>query len=132
MSTAKQIQANRRNAKKSRGPVTPAGKATVSQNSVRHGLVGQFRVLPFESQAEYDRFLNQLIEDEKPVGLVEVELVKRIAEHTWLAKRALRFQERMFIVHEQTPEHKAANGYEVSVRVDIDVYMRYHTTHDRA
>jgi hypothetical protein len=88
MPTAKQIQANRRNAQKSTGPTSRAGRATVSQNSVRHGLAGSFRVLPCESQDMYDQFLNQLIEDEKPVGLAEVELVKKMAEHTWLAKRA--------------------------------------------
>jgi hypothetical protein len=132
MPTAKQIQANRRNAQKSTGPTSPAGRATVSQNAVRHGLAGSFRVLPCESQEMYDRFLNQLIEDEKPVGLAEVELVKKMAEHTWLAKRALRFQERMFVVSEQTPEHKAADGFEVGIRPELERFIRYHTTHDRA
>ena len=28
----------------------------MAQNAVRHGLAGQFRVLPFESQEEFDRF----------------------------------------------------------------------------
>ena len=85
MSTAKQRAANRRNAQKSTGPVTPAGRATVSENAVRHGLAGQFRVLDYESQKDFDRFLHQLLEDEKPVGLAEVELVQKMAEHTWLA-----------------------------------------------
>ena len=133
MSTAQQIKANRRNAKKSRGPVTPAGKATVSQNAVRHGLAGQFRVLSFESQQEYDEFLNQFIADEKPVGLAETELVRKMAEHTWLARRALRLQDTMMMVHEQTPERKAAGEIEVSVQKQgLEMYMRYHTTHDRA
>jgi hypothetical protein len=133
MPTSKrQLAANRRNAKKSRGPVTPAGKATVSENAVRHGLAGRFRVLPCESQEMFDQFLNQLIEDEKPVGLAEVELVKKMAEHTWLAKRALRFQERMFVVSEQTPEQKAADEFEVGFRPELERFLRYHTAHDRA
>jgi hypothetical protein len=38
MATAKQIEANRRNAKRSTGPRTPAGKVTSCRNALRHGL----------------------------------------------------------------------------------------------
>src|SRR5689334_7500861 len=38
MASEKQIEANRRNAQLSTGPVTVEGKATVSRNAVKHGL----------------------------------------------------------------------------------------------
>ena len=38
MATDKQIFANRRNAKKSTGPRTKAGKARVGKNAIKHGL----------------------------------------------------------------------------------------------
>lgn len=38
MATQQQIDANRRNAEKSTGPVTPAGREAVRHNAVRHGL----------------------------------------------------------------------------------------------
>ena len=38
MTTQKLIEANRRNALKSTGPITPSGRAAVSQNAIKHGL----------------------------------------------------------------------------------------------
>ena len=38
MSSEKQIEANRRNAQKSKGPRTTAGKARASRNSRKHAL----------------------------------------------------------------------------------------------
>ncbi|MCC8971767.1 hypothetical protein [Bradyrhizobium brasilense] len=38
MTSTRQIEANRRNAERSTGPKTARGKATSSQNALRHGL----------------------------------------------------------------------------------------------
>ncbi|MGH9655624.1 MAG: hypothetical protein ACRD6B_19435, partial [Bryobacteraceae bacterium] len=110
MATAKQIAANRRNSKKSCGPpkasnVSAETKAIVAQNGTKHGLCAKFRVLKeVEKQEEYDAFLNQLMEDEQPVGQAEIELVVKMAEHTWVAKRALRAQNHCFSLQPKTPE----------------------------
>ena len=71
------------------------------------------------------------MEDEKPVGLTEIDLVRKMAQHTWLANRALQFQEKMIMVS-QTPEEKRADEAKIEVRKDLDVHIRYHTAHDRA
>ncbi len=128
----RKLAANRANAQKSTGPTSQAGKTKVAQNRTVHGLAGQFQVLECESQDEFDRFLNALIADEKPVGLAEIELVKKMAEHSWLAKRALRLQDKMFVMSERTPEHIANDTCEISLRRELDIYVRYHTAHDRA
>ena len=47
MSSAKQIEANRRNAQKSTGPRTAAGKARASRNSRKHALCTISRTNPF-------------------------------------------------------------------------------------
>jgi len=128
----RKLAANLANAQKSTGAKTEAGKAAVSQNAVKHGLCGKFQVKPFEKQEEYDEFLAQLMKDEKPVGDTEIDLVRKMAQHTWLSNRALQFQEQMIMVRDQTPEEKRAGAFDISVRKDLDVHLRYHTAHDRA
>jgi hypothetical protein len=52
MATQAQIDANRRNAKKSTGPKTPPGKAASGQNATTHGLSGGAALVPPEHEAE--------------------------------------------------------------------------------
>jgi hypothetical protein len=72
---ARQIAANHANAPKSTRAVTREGKATVAQNSRKHGLTGRFTVTPGENQEAFDNLFEQFVRDEKPVGSVELELV---------------------------------------------------------
>src|SRR5579875_794986 len=134
MATPKQIAANRRNAQKSTGPKSVETKAKVSQNPTKHGLCAKFRVLEeVEKQENFDAFLNQLMEDEQPVGQAEIELVVKMAEHTWLSKRALRLQNNCFSLEPKTPDQ--AKNRETPVAVELtylEHYMRYHAAHDRA
>ena len=66
-----QLIANRRNALKSTGPRTSRGKATVSQNPVKHGLTAQpvlssskgQDVISSESQAEFDLYRQQSLQE---------------------------------------------------------------------
>lgn len=131
MATAKQIAANRANAKKSTGPRTQAGREKVSQNRLTHGLLGQFRVLEGEDQQKYDQLLDQLIAEQKPVGLLETELVKKMSEHLWLSQRARRCQEGCFIV-ERTPEQMPGHLMEIGVLADLERFTAYQARHDHA
>ena len=53
MASKKQIEANRRNAKKSTGPKTEEGKAKSSLNSLKHGLTSQRVWLDEEEEQEF-------------------------------------------------------------------------------
>jgi hypothetical protein len=52
------VAANRRNAARSRGPTSDAGKAEARRNALKHGLAGRGTVLPEEMQRKYQTRLD--------------------------------------------------------------------------
>jgi hypothetical protein len=124
-------EANRANAQKSSGPKSEEGKAAVSKNSRKHGLTGMFEVLEGEDQEMFDGLLDRLMEEEKPACLAEVELVKKMAEHTWCAERASRLQEGCFMITRTDEQRKNLQG-EVVIHPQLERFLRYQAHHDRA
>ncbi len=92
MSTEAQTLANRRNAQKSTGPRTSEGKAAVSQNAVKHGLLARQDVISSESQADFDLYREQLLAELTPVSPMESMLAERIVTLSWRLKRVCRIQ----------------------------------------
>jgi hypothetical protein len=92
MSTDSQLLANRLNALKSTGPRTIEGKAVASQNSVKHGLSAEQDVISSESEADFDQYRQQLLDELSPVSPMESILAERIVTLSWRLKRAGRFQ----------------------------------------
>jgi hypothetical protein len=56
MTSYRQIEANRRNALKSTGPKTDAGKQVSRCNAVRHGLTAETVLSAFEDAEDYKAF----------------------------------------------------------------------------
>lgn len=83
MTTPRQIEANRANARHSTGPATPGGQARSAFNGLRHGLFAREVVLPGEDRAAYDNFVRKLNADLRPRGVVEKELLNRAAALWW-------------------------------------------------
>jgi hypothetical protein len=77
--SARQLEANRRNALKSTGPRTPEGKLRASRNAVTHGLTARHEVLSIEDRAEYEALRAALISEHQPVGVQELLLVTQVA-----------------------------------------------------
>lgn len=77
----------RANGAKSRGPVTPQGRATSSRNSLRHGFSAQSVVLPTESLEDFHSLLASYVQQFDPQGGVEMELVQAMAAARWRLRR---------------------------------------------
>ena len=90
------IRANRRNAQKSTGPTTDAGKAAVSRNAMKHGLLARDVVCAVESSRLYADFAAGIYADLAPVGPVEEQLVDRIVTCTWRLQRMVLTEGSMF------------------------------------
>ena len=56
MTSARQIQANRRNALKSTGPSSEEGKQESRRNAVRHGLTAETVIGALEDAEDYKAF----------------------------------------------------------------------------
>ena len=76
MTSAAQLEANRRNAQQSTGPRTSTGKARSAQNAVKHGFTGRLlvglRSGPFADNAdELEEFIRAVLEELAPVTAQE-------------------------------------------------------------
>lgn len=74
-------------ASRSTGPKTPAGKAVVARNGLRHGLTAK-KVLLKGEEAEFTELVERLTSELEPVGVVEEQLVVRVAHCFLRCQRA--------------------------------------------
>lgn len=94
MTTQKQQVANRKNAKKSTGPRTDAGKQTVALNGVTHGATAQTLILPGEAVDDFKALLTAIVEEyhiTTPTGYL---LARKLAVAAWKTLRLERYEQR--------------------------------------
>ena len=88
MATEQQIEANRRNAKKSTGPRTPEGKAVVSQNAFKTGIDAQTAVVrATENPADLDALIAEFYHRFQPANIEQRCLVDALIRYEWLTRR---------------------------------------------
>jgi hypothetical protein len=87
MSSFRQIEANRRNAHLSTGPVTEEGKRKSRQNALRHGLTAETVIDALEDAEDYAAFEMAVTAGYDAQSAVERELVLRLASLLAAASR---------------------------------------------
>src|SRR3954469_8342794 len=96
MTSFKQIEANRRNARRSTGPATQEGKLRSRRNAVRHGLTAETVIGALEDAEDYTAFEAAVITDFDAQSAVERELVLRLASLLWRIRRATTIETGLF------------------------------------
>ena len=96
MTSFRQIEANRRNARLSTGPVTEEGKRKSRQNALRHGLTAETVIDALEDAEDYAAFEMAVTADYDAQSVVERELVLRLASLLWRLRRATSIESGLF------------------------------------
>lgn len=107
MATERQTAANRRNAQKSTGPTSEAGKAASSTNGTTHGFAARRFVLSIEERPEFDQLRDSLLDEHQPAGPTELFQIDQMAEAMWRLRR-LRATESAYLDNEM--ERHASNA----------------------
>jgi hypothetical protein len=92
MSSTSQINANRENAQKSTGPVTPTGLDRSSKNATKHGLTGQTLVISLEEREAYNAHVQSYLDHHKPATRRHIQLVQQLADSHWSVHQAFVLQ----------------------------------------
>ncbi|MGD1073526.1 MAG: hypothetical protein ABSB15_25725 [Bryobacteraceae bacterium] len=144
MRSEKQTNASRTNGKKSRGPISPAGKRISARNAERHGLLSQSIVMEGEDKERFHALLARLVSEHLPQTDSELELVETMAVAKWRQKRVwdmetarmsheIRTQARDPELAAHTPVVRAALAFEsvVDRSRSLSVLSRYEVRFDR-
>ncbi len=92
MATQKQIEANRRNARRSTGPRTAEGKSISKLNALRTGICAETEVLPDEDPAELAALAAEYDDFYKPSSPAERCCVAALVSADWLLRRFRRIE----------------------------------------
>ena len=107
MTSYRQIEANRRNALRSTGPRTEAGKLQSRRNAVRHGLTAETVIGSLEDAEDYSAFEAAIIADYDAQSAVERELVLRLASILWRLRRATTMETGLFEIQAERLSHNS-------------------------
>jgi hypothetical protein len=89
MASLKQIEANRRNAEKSTGPSTPAGKTPSSMNALKTGLYAKSLIIKGEKLENLETLIREYYAQYHPDNPDFRDLVDELIAAVWQVRRLL-------------------------------------------
>ena len=102
MISERQQDANRRNAAKSHGPITPEGRAAVRHNALKHGFTAAEIILPtVEEQIDFQQFRLAFEQEYKPVGPTEEVLIEDMVTARWRLNRIRKMEPGFFALRRE-------------------------------
>jgi hypothetical protein len=102
MISERQQEANRRNAAKSHGPITPEGRAAVRHNALKHGLTAADIILPtVEEKIDFEQFRAAFEEECQPIGPIEQVLVEDLVAARWRLNRIRKMEPGFFALRRE-------------------------------
>ena len=123
--SAKKVAANAKNAQKSTGPRTEAGKAKAAMNTYRHGFFAK-HLFPTTQQAAEDKedylaVANGIHEHYQPVGYLENFWVEKIATEALRAARLIAHEQKVLSWTTPFEERSVSNllRYQASINRDM-------------
>src|SRR5579864_6559801 len=118
---------NKSNAQKSTGPRTAAGKQRSSLNALRHGLTGQTIVLPSEDHSTYQRHSQSFLNEYRPQGATETQLVQSLLDTSWQLNRAAAVETNLFSLGISESENRIrASHPEAEAALNMALAYREH------
>ena len=131
MTSLRQIEANRRNACLSTGPVTEEGKRKSRQNAVRHGLTAETVIEALEDADDYAAFEMAITTDFEAQSAVERELVLRLASLLWRLRRATAIESGLFKLRGRPDSCSNFGDHGKRVKIATEPSRRYAGTLSR-
>lgn len=106
MSSARQINANKRNARRCTGPRSAAGKAVSRLNSLTHGAFAADLLLPGEDAPSFSRLEARYLAHFKPASPAETFLVQRMILSSWRLLRLAAMETRILRARMENAENE--------------------------
>jgi len=129
MTSFRQIDANRRNARRSTGPSTEEGKQRSRRNAVRHGLTAETVIGALEDAEDYQAFEAAIIADYDAQSTVQRELVLRLASLLWRLRRATTIETGLFEIQaDHLSEFRQARQLHPAASAQEVVYALFRRT----
>ena len=102
----KKTLANRRNSKKSTGPVSKEGKLKSSLNSIKHGLYAEKIAIIGENIDDINDIIERMVKELKPDGIQQETIVSKMIEISIRFKRIARLE--AGIINHEMQEYEAS------------------------